>query len=193
MHILMFVALCSVFLVNVAYAASPEAAKHPIFVMKTDLGEITLKLDAEKAPKSVENFRRYAEKGHYNGTIFHRVIPGFMIQGGGFTPDMTQKPTDTAIKNEAQNGLKNKRGSIAMARTGAVDSATAQFFINTVDNQSLNNRGSGSSEFGYAVFGEVTKGMDVVDAIRKVETGSKGGHQDVPLKPVKILEVVEVK
>lgn len=171
----------------------PEDTKHPTFILKTDLGDITLRLDAEKAPKSVENFRRYVEKGQYDGTVFHRVIPGFMIQGGGFTADMTQKVTDAPIKNEASNGLKNKRGTIAMARTSVVDSATCQFFINTVDNPFLDYRGPTSSEYGYAVFGEVTKGLDVVDAIRKVPTGSKGGHQDVPLTPVKILAVVEAK
>lgn len=193
MYLLTLVALCSLSCLGVAYAADPETNKRPTFIMKTDQGDITLELDAEKAPKSVENFRHYVEKKHYNDTIFHRVIPDFMIQGGGFTEAMVQKPTDAAIKNEAQNGLKNKRGSIAMARTGVVDSATSQFFINTVDNPFLNYRGPSGADYGYAVFGEVTKGMDVVDKIRKVPTSSKGGHQDVPVKPVKILEIVEVK
>jgi cyclophilin family peptidyl-prolyl cis-trans isomerase len=192
MHFFLIAAACSLVVANVAFAATPDSAKHPVFIIKTNLGDIKLQLDAEKAPESVENFRRYAEKGHYKGTIFHRVIPDFMIQGGGFTADMTQKPTSSPIKNEAKNGLENKRGSIAMARTGVVDSATSQFFINTVDNPGLNYRGPGPA-YGYAVFGQVTDGMKVVDAIRKVKTGSKSMHQDVPLEPVTILDVVEVK
>lgn len=175
-----------------AEAKPAKGTKQPEFLMKTDQGDITLRLFADKAPISVENFRKYAKSGHYNGTIFHRVIPSFMIQGGGFTADMDQKPTLAQIKNEATNGLSNKRGTIAMARTGVVDSATAQFFINVVDNKMLDNRGTSPSEYGYAVFGEVINGMDVVDKIRRVPTGSKGGHQDVPVKPVVILEVTEL-
>jgi cyclophilin family peptidyl-prolyl cis-trans isomerase len=162
-------------------AAQDAAAKggKPVVTLTTSLGVIELELDAEKAPVSVENFLAYVDAGHFDGTIFHRVIPGFMIQGGGFTGDMAQKPTRAAIKNEATNGLVNARGTIAMARTNVVDSATAQFFINLKDNDFLNHSGPGP-RYGYAVFGRVTKGMDVVDQIAAVPTGSKGGHQDVP-------------
>ena len=152
-------------------------------ILKTTLGEIVLQLDAEKAPITVENFLSYVDAGHYDGTTFHRVIPNFMIQGGGFSLDMSEKPTRKAIKNEANNGLKNERGGITMARTQAVDSATAQFFINLKDNDFLNH---GDRDFGYAVFGRVTEGMDVVDAIAKVPTGRRGPHGDIPLEPVVI-------
>src|SRR4051795_11701708 len=146
-----------------------------------DNGVITLELDEAKAPKTVANFLSYVKKGHYNGTIFHRVIPGFMVQGGGFAPGMQQKPTDATIQNEAQNGLKNDKYTVAMARTSDPHSATAQFFINVADNAFLNHTGETAQGWGYAVFGKVVEGTDVIDQIRKVKTGNKGMHQDVPL------------
>ena len=157
--------------------------------IETDLGTIELELDEKKAPVTVKNFADYAKGGHYDGTIFHRVINGFMIQGGGFTANMDQKPTKEPIRNEAMNGLKNARGTIAMARTMVVDSATSQFFINLVDNGFLDFRNPTPQGFGYAVFGKVTKGMEVVDKIAKVQTGNRGMHQDVPVKPVVIKKV----
>ena len=157
--------------------------------METSEGVITLELDDAKAPKTVANFIAYAKAKHYDGTIFHRVIDGFMIQGGGFTKEMEQKKTNEPIKNEADNGLKNLRGTIAMARTMVVDSATSQFFINLVDNGFLDFRGPHPSMYGYAVFGKVTAGMDVVDKIAKVRTGNAGMHQNVPVKPVEIKKV----
>ena len=175
-----------------ANPAEPQEGTPPVVIIKTSKGDITVKLDAEKAPITVENFLAYVDSGHYANTIFHRVIPNFMIQGGGFTPDMAQKPTRDAIKNEAQNGLKNKRGTIAMARTQVIDSATSQFFINVVDNEFLNFRAPNPSGFGYCVFGEVTDGMDVVDAIRAVQTGRSGPHSDVPVEPVVITEISRV-
>jgi cyclophilin family peptidyl-prolyl cis-trans isomerase len=156
-----------------------------VVTLTTTLGVIEVELDTEKAPISAENFLKYVDDGHFDGTIFHRVIPGFMIQGGGFTTDFVQKPTRAAIKNEADNGLTNARGTLAMARTNVVDSATAQFFVNLVDNAFLNHSGPGP-KFGYAVFGRVVSGMDVVDKIAGVPTGSKGPHQDVPKTPVVI-------
>jgi peptidyl-prolyl cis-trans isomerase B (cyclophilin B) len=159
--------------------------------LHTNHGIITLELDAEKAPVTVANFLAYVESGHYDNTVFHRVIDGFMIQGGGFEPGMNQKPTGEQIKNEADNGLKNERGTIAMARTQAPHSATAQFFINVADNDFLNHRSPDLQGWGYCVFGKVSEGMDVVDAIRKVKTGSSGFHQDVPKEDV-IIERAEV-
>ncbi|MFT3758796.1 peptidylprolyl isomerase [Thauera sp.] len=159
--------------------------------LHTNHGVITLELDADKAPQTVANFIAYVEAGHYDNTIFHRVIDGFMIQGGGFTPGMDQKPTGEQIKNEADNGLKNERGTIAMARTQAPHSATAQFFINVADNDFLNFRSPDLQGWGYCVFGKVSDGMDVVDAIRKVKTGSSGFHQDVPKEDV-VIERAEV-
>ena len=159
--------------------------------LHTNHGVITLELDAEEAPATVANFLTYVESGHYDNTIFHRVIDGFMIQGGGFEPGMTQKPTGEQIKNEADNGLKNERGTIAMARTQAPHSATAQFFINVADNEFLNYRSPDLQGWGYCVFGRVTEGLDVVDAIRKVKTGSSGFHQDVPKEDV-VIERAEV-
>ncbi len=153
------------------------------------MGTITLRLNDEKAPATVANFARYAAEGHYDNTIFHRVIDGFMIQGGGFTRDMNQKPTHEPIRNEAMNGLKNVRGTIAMARTMVVDSATSQFFINLVDNDFLDFQTPTAQGFGYAVFGEVTDGMAVVDAIAKVKTGFAGPHQNVPEVPVVIKKI----
>lgn len=154
-----------------------------VVVLSTSMGDIKLELDGDKAPISVENFLTYLDDGFFDGTIFHRVIPDFMIQGGGFSSDMTQKPTRSPIKNEAENGLKNERGTIAMARTQVVDSATAQFFINVKSNDFLNN---GGRDFGYAVFGRVVEGMDVVDSIAGVATGNQGGMGDVPIEPVVI-------
>jgi cyclophilin family peptidyl-prolyl cis-trans isomerase len=153
--------------------------------LTTSMGAITLELNKEKAPLSTENFLKYVESGHYNGTIFHRVIGNFMIQGGGFDKNLTQKPTNSPIKNEAANGLKNDNYTIAMARTGVVDSATAQFFINVSNNDFLNH--AGPANFGYAVFGKVVEGMDVVDRIKAVKTGPKGMFStDVPQEPVTI-------
>jgi cyclophilin family peptidyl-prolyl cis-trans isomerase len=154
--------------------------------LTTSMGAFTVELDKEKAPVSAENFAKYVDSGHYNGTIFHRVIDGFMIQGGGFTKDMQQKPTLAPIKNEAANGLKNDMYTLAMARTGVRDSATAQFFINVKANDFLNYRDESPQGWGYAVFGKVTEGQDVVDRIRKVPTGNSGMHQNVPLEPVVI-------
>lgn len=158
----------------------------PRVQLETSKGNITIELYSEEAPKSVENFLGYVKSGHYDGTIFHRVIPGFMIQGGGFTSDMSQKSTGAPIDNEADNGVKNTRGTLAMARTMNPNSATAQFFINTVDNEFLNHTGKNAQGWGYAVFAEVVDGMDVVDAIVKVPTGTQGGHQNVPTEAVVI-------
>jgi peptidyl-prolyl cis-trans isomerase A (cyclophilin A) len=155
-------------------------------VMTTSEGAIEIELNADKAPVSVSNFLAYADAGFYNGTIFHRVIPNFMIQGGGFDATLSQKATRAPIKNEAANGLKNERGSLAMARTMVVDSATAQFFINTANNDFLNH---GGRDFGYAVFGKVTAGMDVVDKISATRTGAQNGMGDVPQKPIVIQSV----
>lgn len=159
--------------------------------LHTSLGTIALELDADKAPKTVANFIEYVKAGHYDGTIFHRVIDGFMIQGGGMTPDMQQKPTRDTIENEAGNGLKNLRGTIAMARTNAPHSASSQFFINVVDNDFLNFRSPDASGFGYCVFGKVVEGLDVVDQIRAVKTGRRGFFQDVPAVDV-IIEQAEL-
>lgn len=149
-------------------------------------GAITLELDAAKAPKTVANFLSYVQKGHYDGTVFHRVIPDFMIQGGGFAPNMKQKPTDEAIENEAQNGLLNAQYTVAMARTSAPHSATAQFFINIADNDFLNHKAPDASGWGYAVFGKVIEGTDVVDQIAATATGRRGFHDDVPQEDVLI-------
>ncbi len=157
-------------------------------VLTTSMGAITLELDTKKAPKSVENFVAYVKAGHYDGTIFHRVMDNFMIQSGGFNDKMVQKPTKAAIKNEADNGLKNNKYTIAMARTNDPHSATAQFFINVADNDFLNFSSPTERGWGYAVFGKVTAGMDVVDNIKKVKTGNNGFHQNVPLEPVTILK-----
>lgn len=156
--------------------------------LSTTQGDIVIQLDAAKAPKTVANFLSYVKSGHYSGTIFHRVIDGFMIQGGGMTEDLREKPTNPPIPLESNNGLSNLRGTIAMARTSVPDSATAQFFINVKDNLFLNATGPGSRD-GYAVFGKVTKGMDVVDKIRTVNTTRKGPHGDVPVTPIIIKQV----
>ena len=157
-----------------------------MITIKTNHGDISVELFEEKAPISCENFRQYVKDGHFDGTVFHRVIPNFMIQGGGMDESLASKPTRDPIKNEADNGEKNERGTLAMARTGVVDSATSQFFINLNSNDFLNH---GGRDFGYAVFGRVSDGMDVVDAIAKVVTGNRGGQQDVPLDTVTITEV----
>ncbi|MDR2925578.1 MAG: peptidyl-prolyl cis-trans isomerase [Azoarcus sp.] len=159
--------------------------------LHTNLGTITLELDADKAPASVENFLGYVTSGHYDNTLFHRVIDGFMIQGGGFEPGMKQKPTSRSIKNEADNGLKNTRGTVAMARTNEPHSATAQFFINVADNGFLDFRAPDPQGWGYCVFGCVSDGMDVVDKIRKTPTGNKGFHQDVPEENI-VIERAEI-
>ena len=157
-----------------------------MITIKTSHGDISVELFEDKAPISCENFRQYATDGHFNGTVFHRVIPNFMIQGGGMDEHLSSKPTRDPIKNEADNGESNAHGTLAMARTSVVDSATSQFFINLSDNDFLNHS---TRDFGYAVFGRVSHGMDVVDAISAVETGNRGGHQDVPVEAVTILEV----
>jgi cyclophilin family peptidyl-prolyl cis-trans isomerase len=167
-----------------ASAQSAPGAK-PVVVLTTTLGEIELELDEAKAPITVKNFLAYVDEGFYDGLIFHRVIPNFMVQGGGFTPGMQQKKTHAAIQNEAANGLKNLRGTVAMARTGAPHSATAQFFINHKDNAFLDY--PGQDGWGYAVFARVTKGMDVVDKIAAVQTGTKAGMSDVPTQTVAIV------
>ena len=169
--------------------SNAKGADMVIVTMETNKGVITLELDAEKAPLSVENFVKYARAGHYDGTIFHRVIPGFMVQGGGFDTDMKQKGTNPPIKIEADNGLKNTRGTVAMARTSDPDSATSQFFINVADNAFLDHKSPTQQGWGYAVFGRVTDGMDVVDSVEKVKTGNNQGHQDVPLEAVIIQKV----
>ncbi len=165
------------------------SVSNPLAQIETSKGEILLELDILKAPVSVANFIAYARAGHYDGTIFHRVIKGFMIQGGGFTPDLRNRPTRDPIVNEAPNKLKNKTGTIAMARTAEVNSATSQFFINTADNPSLDHGGMNPAMYGYAVFGKVVDGMDVVYAIEQQSTTIKDGYQDVPVEPILIKKV----
>ncbi len=166
------------------------AEANPMVTLKTTHGDISIELYADKAPETVANFLKYVDDGHYNGTIFHRVIDGFMIQGGGFTPDMQQKPTRAPVKNEAANGLKNERGTLAMARTSDPHSATAQFFINVTNNDFLNFRSPDRNGYGYCVFGKVTAGMDVVDKIKGVRTATRSFHENVPVEPVVIREAV---
>ncbi|HSX84297.1 MAG TPA: peptidylprolyl isomerase [Cellvibrio sp.] len=160
-----------------------------MITLHTNHGDIVIELDFDKAPKTAANFKQYAEEGFYNGTIFHRVIDGFMVQGGGMTEDMEQKKTREPIENEADNGLKNVVGSLAMARTNDPHSATAQFFINVKDNSFLNHSSKNAQGWGYCVFGKVTGGMDVVNKIKGVKTGTKGFHQDVPVEPIVIEKV----
>jgi cyclophilin family peptidyl-prolyl cis-trans isomerase len=168
-------------------AVGASAQDNPVVVMETTLGNITIELLADAAPITVENFVQYANDGFFAGTVFHRVIPGFMIQGGGLTANLSEKATRPPIRNEADNGVTNARGTISMARTNVVDSATSQFFISTVDNaRSLDHRGTSPRDYGYAVFGRVTAGMDVVDAISGVSTTRQGPHQNVPTEPVVI-------
>jgi peptidyl-prolyl cis-trans isomerase A (cyclophilin A) len=170
---------------SLLFATSLLAAENPKVLLTTSLGEIEIELAADKAPISVDNFLGYVDSGYYAGTQFHRVIPGFMVQGGGFDAELQQKQTRAPIKNEADNGLHNVRGTLAMARTQVRDSATSQFFINHKDNAFLDH---GSRDFGYAVFGKVVRGMEVVDQIAQVPTGNRAGQQNVPNKPVLILE-----
>jgi peptidyl-prolyl cis-trans isomerase B (cyclophilin B) len=167
--------------------------KNPQVLMETSMGDIKIELFKEKAPITVRNFLSYVKEGYYDGLIFHRVIGTFMIQGGGFDANMIQKKPKFAIKNEATNGLSNQYGTLAMARTNVVDSATSQFFINVADNTFLDHRGKSPDQFGYAVFAQVIEGKDVVDAMKGVKTGNKGGHSDVPLEPVIInsMKVIE--
>lgn len=162
---------------------------NPVVIIETNKGVMEAELWMDKAPITVNNFLAYTEEKFFDTTIFHRVIPSFMVQGGGFTADMKQKQTKAEIKNEATADLKNTRGTLAMARTSAVDSASSQFFINLVDNDFLNHSGSRPDKFGYAVFGKLTKGLEVIDAIAKVPTGSKGGHDNVPTEAVVILSI----
>jgi cyclophilin family peptidyl-prolyl cis-trans isomerase len=164
----------------------PAAAANPQVELATSMGTIVIELEREKAPQSADNFLQYVKEGHYNGTVFHRVIPGFMVQGGGFTPDMREKPTRSPIKNEAGNGLRNVTGTLAMARTPNPHSAAAQFFINVADNAFLDFRAATPEGYGYAVFGKVVKGMDVVNRIVQVPTTSRPPHANVPQKPVVI-------
>lgn len=191
----LLIAAC--FVSTTAFAAAPAKAKatkaNPVVVMETSLGTVEMELYPDKAPLSVANFLSYVKDKFYDGTVFHRVIKGFMIQGGGFDTSYHQKATKAPIKNEATNGLKNDRGTLAMARTMVVDSATAQFFINVVDNAMLNNRGTDMQSYGYAVFGKVIKGMDVVDKIRESPTGSCGSFPtDCPKTPV-VIKKMRVK
>ena len=186
-----------ILLVSVAMVVSPAESgageENPVVLMETSLGNITIELDQAKAPITVKNFLSYVDEKFYDGTLFHRVISNFMIQGGGFTAEMQQKRTKPPIKNEAGNGLKNMRGTIVMARTNVVDSATAQFFINVVDNDFLDHQNTTPQGFGYAVFGKVIEGMDVVDKIKAVKTGSKMGFSDVPAETVVIKSVRKVQ
>lgn len=174
-------------------AAFASESQNPKVALHTTAGNIVIELNKDKAPATVDNFLQYVKDGFYNGTIFHRVIDGFMVQGGGFTADFTQKTTRAPIKNEANNGLANNRGTLAMARTSDPNSATAQFFINLVDNNFLNHTAPTPRGWGYAVFGKVTEGMDVVDKIAKVRTGVKGPHRDVPIEDIVVTSAEVVK
>ena len=174
-------------------ASGGTMSANPKVLIETSKGNITIELNAEKAPITVENFIGYVNDGFYNGTIFHRVIPNFMVQGGGMTADMSEKSTKASIQNEANNGLLNDRGTLAMARTNAPHSASSQFFINVADNAFLNFKGENPQGWGYAVFGKVTEGMEVVDAIVGVKTGNHGMHRDVPVEPVLMNKVSVVK
>lgn len=185
--LIILLALVAIFIPSLVVSAKAKSkGGNRVVIMSTSMGDIKIELYLDKAPETVKNFLSYVNDKFYDGTIFHRVIPGFMIQGGGFTPDMKQKPTKAPIKNEADNGLKNDTGTIAMARTSVVDSATSQFFINLVDNDFLNH---GDRDFGYAVFGKVIEGMDVVRKIAGVKTANHGPFQDVPVEPVVIKSV----
>lgn len=179
--------------VTVCTGVQAGEGKNPMILVSTSMGDIKIELDEAKAPITVKNFLQYVNDKHYDGTIFHRVIPGFMIQGGGMEPSMKEKSSGTPIKNEAGNGLKNLNGTIAMARTSVVDSATAQFFINVKDNAFLDHRDETAAGFGYAVFGKVVDGMDVVKKIEGVPTGNRGMHQNVPVDPVVIKTVTVLK
>lgn len=194
---LMIIAGCLCF-ANWRFSAAEETSimntdksvkTNPIVVIKTNLGEMKAELYADKAPITVKNFLQYLTEGQYDHTVFHRVIPGFMIQGGGFTQDLKQKATHAPIQNEADNGLLNLRGTLAMARTSDVNSATSQFFINVVDNPFLNFKEKSSAGYGYCVFGKITEGMAVADKISKVAAATQGGHQNVPVQPVEIVSI----
>jgi len=174
-------------------AVLEPAPGNPVAVISTSMGDITVELFKDRAPVSVENFLRYVTEGFYPGTIFHRVVKGFVVQGGGYLPGMVEKPTHDPIQNEATNGLKNVRGTLAMARTQTLRSATSQFYINVSNNSALDHRGYTPSDFGYAVFGRVLSGMDVIDKIAATPTGTKGDHEDVPVTPVVINKVSVVK
>lgn len=180
-------ALLAVFSVNEAAGVNPK------ILMKTSKGDITIELDASKAPLTVKNFLSYVDEKFYDGTIFHRVVKGFMIQGGGLTADFAEKPTKPAIKNEAANGLKNLRGTIAMARTEEIHSATAQFFINHVDNSYLDHVPNNPDRYGYAVFGRVIAGLDIVDAIANVRTGTVQGYADAPRETITIISIRRIE
>lgn len=183
-----FLSAVSLLLASIGVATAHSGDKVMV-EMHTSKGLITLELDAEKAPVTVANFIEYVKSGHFDGTIFHRVIPGFVIQGGGLESGMKEKPTQAPIENEADNGLKNVTGSICMARTNDPHSATSQFFINLKDNQFLDHTEKSPQGWGYAVFGQVTDGMDVVEAIAAVQTGNAGGHQDVPVEDIVVEKV----
>jgi len=187
-HLWFAIAAAGFFAASVALQAA-----NPQVLLKTSKGDITVELFQDKAPISVKNFLSYVDDKFYDGTIFHRVIKGFMVQGGGMTPDMHEKTAKAPIKNEAANGLKNARGTLAMARTPDIDSATCQFFINLVDNVFLDHQQGSPDRFGYAVFGQVVAGMDVVDAIAAAPTGTKGVHGDVPREPITIVSVTRVE
>ncbi len=190
--IVMVAFTCSAYAAD-AHKATKAEGKNPIVLVKTSMGNIKLELFEKEAPISVKNFLSYVNSGFYAGTIFHRVIPNFMVQGGGFTTDFVEKPTNAPIKNEAGNGLKNERGTLAMARTFIIDSASAQFFINVKDNSFLNHSSNTMQGFGYAVFGKVIEGMDVVDKIAAVPTGMHGEFSDVPKKEVVIQSMKVIK
>lgn len=179
---------CSFQLALAALAQGGNYPDQPVVILKTTLGELVLQLDAVKAPKTVANFLAYVDQGFYNGTVFHRVIPRFMVQGGGFTDDMQQKPTNQPVANESQNGLHNERGTIAMARTQDPNSATSQFFINLKMNLNLDGK---PGQPGYTVFGKVIDGMEIADEMVLKPTGSSGGHQDVPVEPIIILKAYQ--
>lgn len=185
--------LLALVVVCTAVQGAEKSALHPRVELKTSMGVIVLELYPDRAPQTTANFLAYVDAGFYDGTIFHRVIPGFMIQGGGFTAEMKQQPTRPPVPNEADNRIKNERGTVAMARTPDPHSATAQFFINTVDNDFLNFRGKDPRGWGYAVFGRVVRGMETVDAISGVKTGVSKGHRDVPLQPVAIIKAIRLK
>ncbi len=180
-------------IITAGLSARAEKRSNPLVKLETSMGEITVELYADKAPATAANFLQYVKDGFYNGTIFHRVIPTFMIQGGGFDAQMNQKPTKSPIQNEADNGLKNEAYTLAMARTMDPNSATAQFFINVADNQFLNHTAKTPQGWGYAVFGKVVKGQDVVEKIKAVPTGNKGMHQNVPVEPVTIIKATVVE
>jgi peptidyl-prolyl cis-trans isomerase A (cyclophilin A) len=185
-------ALFGLLLQTPARAAPPQPAPgNPVAVIETSAGSITVELYKDRAPVSVENFLQYARDGHYSGTVFHRVVAGYVIQGGGYTREMAEKPTRPPIQNEATNGLGNRRGTLAMARLRSARSATSQFYINLANNPGLDHRGFSPDDFGYAVFGRVLSGMDVVDAIGAAKTGPRDGMDDVPVTPIVIKSVTE--